>query len=152
MLFLYFPTGPVLRHLLLREQQQGPPHNQCHRRDRALVAEPPSLPGAGVQPGQRHFGPWTGNPNPSWLCCRPCWRGPAPLLLKSFSGPCWPGETKPARLMTGREALVEIRKGKPLVCLCVVLIGVCAICCYYLASPLKLSHSETYRTTQAPFP
>lgn len=52
--------GSVLRLLQCQRPTQSPPGEPRHRRDREVVAEPPSLQGTGLQPGQRHPGPWAG--------------------------------------------------------------------------------------------
>lgn len=52
--------GSVLWLLLFHWFKQSPPSDQCYRWNRAVVAEPPSLKGSGLQRGECYPGPWAG--------------------------------------------------------------------------------------------
>lgn len=70
------------------------------------MAEPPAVPWAGVQPGQRHSGPWTGNPSPSQSRRRLCFAGKDLSFRSSqvhqWMGGSWEGEMRPY-LIQGRR-------------------------------------------------
>lgn len=57
---IWHHLGSVLWLLQLRWTKQSPPGDQRHRRDRALVAEPSSLQGTGLQWSECYPGPWAG--------------------------------------------------------------------------------------------
>lgn len=70
------------------------------------MAEPPPFQGAGIQPGQRHPGPWTGNK--SFLHYVVYCAGEK--LLFCFSNPLVTLLDKIHHLLRGQEALVKIEK------------------------------------------
>lgn len=57
---LLTPSGSVLRLLQLQWPEQSPPGDQRCGRDRALVAESPSVQESWLQWGECHAGPWPG--------------------------------------------------------------------------------------------
>lgn len=57
---IWFHLGSVLRLLQLHWPKQSSPSDQRHRWDWAVVAEPSSLQGTGLQWGECYLGPWTG--------------------------------------------------------------------------------------------